>query len=93
MWHRVGQPTAITGRTVTFGDRRLMEGDYFAPLRLTQVVLPHMVARRSGHLSVVSSMAGKVGGPLGPAMRAGTRSSACSRRPERMTAAPRADNS
>jgi dehydrogenase/reductase SDR family protein 7B len=44
--------------------RRLMEVDYFAPLRLTQLVLPHMVARRSGHLSVVTSMAGKVGSPL-----------------------------
>ena len=44
--------------------RRLMEVDYFAPLRLTQLVLPRMVARRSGHLSVVSSMAGKVGSPL-----------------------------
>jgi short-subunit dehydrogenase len=44
--------------------RQLMEVDYFAPMRLTQLVLPHMVARRSGHLSVVSSMAGKVGGPL-----------------------------
>lgn len=44
--------------------RRLMEVDYFAPLRLTQLVLPRMVAQRSGHLSVVSSMAGKVGSPL-----------------------------
>lgn len=44
--------------------RRLMDVDYFAPLRLTQLILPHMVARRSGHLSVVSSMAGKVGSPL-----------------------------
>lgn len=44
--------------------RRLMEVDYFAPLRLTQLVLPHMVAKRSGHLSVVSSIAGKVGVPL-----------------------------
>jgi dehydrogenase/reductase SDR family protein 7B len=44
--------------------RHLMEVDYFAPLRLTQLVLPHMVARGSGHISVVSSMAGKVGGPL-----------------------------
>jgi dehydrogenase/reductase SDR family protein 7B len=44
--------------------RRLMEVDYFAPLRLTQLVLPHMVTKRSGHLSVVSSIAGKVGVPL-----------------------------
>jgi dehydrogenase/reductase SDR family protein 7B len=44
--------------------RRIMEIDYFAPVRLTQLVLPHMVARRSGCLAVVSSVAGKVGVPL-----------------------------
>ena len=44
--------------------RRLMEIDYFAPLRLTQLVLPGMMARRSGHLAVVSSVAGKIGTPL-----------------------------
>jgi short-subunit dehydrogenase len=44
--------------------RRLMEVDFFAPLRLTQLVLPHMVERGSGHLSVVTSMAGKIGNPL-----------------------------
>ncbi|MCB2113877.1 MAG: SDR family NAD(P)-dependent oxidoreductase [Parvularculaceae bacterium] len=44
--------------------RRIMEIDFFAPLRLTQLVLPSMVARRSGHISIVSSIAGKVGAPL-----------------------------
>jgi dehydrogenase/reductase SDR family protein 7B len=44
--------------------RQIMEIDYFAPVRLTQLVLPHMVERGSGHLSVVSSVAGKVGVPL-----------------------------
>lgn len=44
--------------------RRLMEVDFFAPLRLTQLVLPAMIARRSGHIAVVSSVAGKVGVPL-----------------------------
>jgi len=44
--------------------RRIMEIDYFGPVRLTQLVLPHMVARRSGRLAVVSSVAGKVGVPL-----------------------------
>ena len=44
--------------------RRIMEVDFFGPLRLTQLVLPHMVERRSGHLAVVSSIAGKVGAPL-----------------------------
>ena len=44
--------------------REIMEIDYFAPMRLTQLMLPHMVARRSGHLAIVSSLAGKIGSPL-----------------------------
>ncbi|MDO9488281.1 MAG: SDR family NAD(P)-dependent oxidoreductase, partial [Sphingomonadaceae bacterium] len=44
--------------------RRLMEIDFFAPLRLTQLVLPAMVARGSGHLMAISSVAGKAGSPL-----------------------------
>lgn len=44
--------------------RRLMEIDFLAPLRLTQLVLPSMVERRSGHISVISSVAGKLGAPL-----------------------------
>ncbi len=44
--------------------RRIMEIDFFAPLRLTQLVLPSMVERGSGHISVTSSVAGKVGAPL-----------------------------
>jgi dehydrogenase/reductase SDR family protein 7B len=44
--------------------RNIMEIDYFAPVRLTGLVLPHMVERGSGHLAVISSVAGKVGVPL-----------------------------
>lgn len=44
--------------------RRLMEVDFFAPVRLTQLVLPHMVERQSGQIAIVSSVAGKVGAPL-----------------------------
>ena len=43
--------------------RRVMEIDYFAPLRLTQLVLPAMRACGSGHLAVVSSISGKFGNP------------------------------
>jgi short-subunit dehydrogenase len=44
--------------------RTLMEVDFFAPLRLTQLVLPAMVERKSGAIGVVSSVAGKVGAPI-----------------------------
>lgn len=44
--------------------RRIMEVDFFAPLRLTQLVLPRMVARRSGHFVQIASVAGKLGAPL-----------------------------
>lgn len=41
--------------------RRIMEIDFFAPLRLTQLLLPAMVERRTGRIAVVSSVAGRVG--------------------------------
>ncbi len=44
--------------------RRVMEVDFFAPLRLTQLVLPAMVSRGSGALVNIASVAGKVGSPL-----------------------------
>ena len=44
--------------------RRIMEVDFFAPLALTQLLLPRMVARRAGHIVAVSSVAGKLGTPL-----------------------------
>ena len=44
--------------------RRIMEVDFFAPVRLTQLVLPQMIARGSGHFVMISSIAGKIGSPL-----------------------------
>lgn len=44
--------------------RTIMEVDFFAPLRLTQLVLPGMVARGSGRIINNASVAGKVGSPL-----------------------------
>ena len=44
--------------------RSLMEIDFFAPLRLTQLVLPGMVKRRSGAIVAISSLAGRIGSPL-----------------------------
>jgi short-subunit dehydrogenase len=43
--------------------RTIMEVDFFAPVHLTKLVLPQMLARGSGHLAVVASVAGKVGSP------------------------------
>ena len=44
--------------------RRILEIDFFAPLALSQLVLPRMAARRAGHIVAVSSVAGKIGIPL-----------------------------
>jgi short-subunit dehydrogenase len=43
--------------------RTIMEVDFFAPVALTKLVLPQMLARGSGHVAVVASVAGKVGSP------------------------------
>jgi dehydrogenase/reductase SDR family protein 7B len=43
--------------------RTIMEVDFFAPVELTKLVLPAMLARGSGHVAVTASVAGKVGSP------------------------------
>lgn len=45
-------------------DRKIMEINYFGTVLLTKLVLPKMIERRSGHIVVVSSLAGKLGFPL-----------------------------
>lgn len=42
-------------------DRRIMEINYFGNIALTKAVLPCMRAQKSGHIVVVSSIAGKFG--------------------------------
>lgn len=44
-------------------ERALMEVDYFGPVALTKAVLPAMIARRRGHVVVVSSVMGYLGTP------------------------------
>lgn len=41
--------------------RRLMEVNFFSTVELSLLVLPGMVARKSGHIIVTSSVAGKIG--------------------------------
>lgn len=43
--------------------RRIMEINYFGAVALTQAVLPSMVARKSGHFVVISSLSGKISTP------------------------------
>ncbi len=43
---------------------RIIGVDLLAPIALTQAILPQMVARGSGRLVMISSIAGKVGVPL-----------------------------
>lgn len=43
---------------------RIIAVDLLAPIALTQAVLPRMVARGSGRIAMVSSIAGKVGVPM-----------------------------
>lgn len=43
---------------------RIVAVDLLAPIELTQAVLPKMVARGSGRIAMVSSIAGKVGVPM-----------------------------
>lgn len=44
-------------------DRRLMEVDFFAPVALTKYLLPHLCARKSGHVVIISSVMGIIGTP------------------------------
>ncbi len=44
-------------------ERSLMEVNYFGPVALTKALLPSMLARRAGHIVVVSSVMGYVGTP------------------------------
>ena len=42
-------------------DRRIMEINYFGNIALTKAVLPYMEKQKSGHIVVISSIAGKFG--------------------------------
>jgi short-subunit dehydrogenase len=42
-------------------DRRMMEINYFGNIAMTKAVLPYMIAQKSGHIVVISSLSGKFG--------------------------------
>jgi short-subunit dehydrogenase len=42
----------------------LMDVNYWAPVKLTKIVLSDMMAAKSGHLVVTSSLSGKLGSPM-----------------------------
>jgi short-subunit dehydrogenase len=54
---------ALVKDTILSVDRALMEVDYFGPVALTKTLLPYMLARNSGRLVAVSSIAGLVATP------------------------------
>jgi short-subunit dehydrogenase len=41
--------------------RKVMEVNFFGTVALTKAVLPHMIAQKSGHIVVISSVMGKIG--------------------------------
>ena len=45
-------------------DKRIMDINYFGTVILTKSVLPHMIKNKSGHIAVMSSLAGKFEIPL-----------------------------
>ncbi|MFH1531228.1 MAG: SDR family oxidoreductase [Pseudomonadota bacterium] len=53
MWAKAEETTLET-------DRRIMDVDFFGPVALTKAILPHMLARGSGRIGVVSSVAAKL---------------------------------
>ena len=55
---------ALAKDTALEVDRRIFEVNFFGTVALTKAVLPSMLARRAGHLVVVSSLVGRVGTPL-----------------------------
>lgn len=44
--------------------RQLFEVDVIGQISMTKALLPHFIARKSGHFAVTSSVAGKFGAPL-----------------------------
>ncbi|KAL8559469.1 hypothetical protein ACOMHN_037133 [Nucella lapillus] len=54
---------ALWANTSLEVDRAVLELNTLGPLSLTKRVLPHMLARRAGHIVVVTSVVGRMGAP------------------------------
>jgi dehydrogenase/reductase SDR family member 7B len=54
----------LASDTAVAVDRRIMEVNYFGPIALTKALLPGMLARRHGHVVVVSSIVGHISTPM-----------------------------
>jgi dehydrogenase/reductase SDR family member 7B len=52
---------SLTKDTSTELDRKIMEVNFFGTIALTKSVLPYMLKQKSGHIVVMSSIAGKFG--------------------------------
>ncbi len=50
--------------TLTEVDKRIMNINYFGTIILTKAVLPEMIKNKSGHIAVMTSLAGQFGIPL-----------------------------
>jgi short-subunit dehydrogenase len=44
-------------------ERQIMEINFFSAITLTKLILPNMIARKTGHLVIISSLVGKFGSP------------------------------
>ncbi len=55
---------SLTAETPLHVDRRIMEINYFGTISLTKKILPSMIKRRKGQITVISSVTGKFGFPL-----------------------------
>jgi dehydrogenase/reductase SDR family protein 7B len=58
----VSQRALITETTLDV-ERSIFEVNYFGTVELTRKILPHMIQRKKGHISVVSSVLGKLSIP------------------------------
>lgn len=52
---------SLTAETSIETDRKIFEVNYFGHVQMTKAVLPHMLARKSGHIVTISSLTGKWG--------------------------------